>query len=177
LGVTFNTYTLVVDTAAGLQQYGYLVNSATEEVKVIENRTLPGIQNILLPDHKPRIDISPQSESAIPVINAVIATASSSLTSLHSVVSITKTQLSNLNTYDIEFVNSNNQLTKVVVNEAPDSKPTVIDERPITPKFISLPPVVIAETIDSVTKTSQVTYTSSETFKVDVHAEQVLQYL
>lgn len=150
-----------MDTSAGMQQYGYLVNSVTEEVKVIENRTLPGIQNILLPQPKPKIDISPQSESALPIINSVIATASSSLTSLHSVVSISKTELSNTNTYDIEFVNKNNQLTKIVVNAAPDAKPVVVDERPINPQFVTLPPVVIAETIDTVTKTSQVTYTSN----------------
>ncbi len=150
-----------MDTSAGMQQYGYLVNSVTEEVKVIENRTLPGIQNILLPQPKPKIDISPQSESALPIINSVIATASSSLTSLHSVVSISKIELSNTNTYDIEFVNKNNQLTKIVVNAAPDAKPVVVDERPINPQFVTLPPVVIAETIDTVTKTSQVTYTSN----------------
>lgn len=55
IGETFNTYTLVVDTPAGLQQYGYLVNTATEEVKVIENKTLPGITNILLPEPRPKI--------------------------------------------------------------------------------------------------------------------------
>lgn len=61
VGQTFNTYTLVVDTPAGLQQYGYLVNTATEEVKVIENKTLSGITNILLPESKPKIQISPTS--------------------------------------------------------------------------------------------------------------------
>ena len=55
LGEPFNTYTLVVHTPTGLQQYGYLVNTATQEVKLIENKTLPGMDNILLPEPRPKI--------------------------------------------------------------------------------------------------------------------------
>ncbi len=60
--------------------------------------------------------------------------------------------------------------------EGTDSKPIVLDERPITPKFVSQPPVVIAEVIDTVTKTSEVIYTSNITFAIDPNSQQVLQY-
>lgn len=176
VGSGFNTYTLVVDSTEGLKQYEYLVNTVTEEVKQIENKTLPGINNVVLPQHKPAIQVNPQSETVLPLINTIISTASSGLTSTHSVVSVNKTELSNVQSYDIEYVNEANQLTKLVVTEAVGKKPIVVDERPILPKFVAKPPVVIAETIDAVTKTSQVTYSSNETFLVDVNAKQVLQY-
>lgn len=60
--------------------------------------------------------------------------------------------------------------------EGTGSKPVVLDERPITPKFVSQPPVVIAEVIDTITKTSEVIYTSNQTFTVDPNSQQVLQY-
>jgi hypothetical protein len=176
VGTTYNTYTLVVDTANGLQQYGFLVNTQTEEVKTIENKTLPGINNVFLPQPRPRIEISPQSEDALPIINSVIASSASSLTTLTSVVSISKTELSSGNSYNIEYVDSSNQLTKVVVTEGADHQAVVVDQWAVPTGFIAQPPVVIAETIDSVTKTSSVTYASNETFQVDVNSAQILQY-
>lgn len=129
-----------------------------------------------MPRPRPHIQVNPQSEEALPVINSIIATSTTGLTSTHSVVSVTKTELSSVDTFEIEYVNQANELTKLIVNSPPEGKPVVVDERPILPKFEPKPPVVIAETIDTVTKTSQVTYTSNETFMTDVHAEQIITY-
>jgi hypothetical protein len=85
-------------------------------VKVIENKTLPGINNVVMPTPRPAIQINPQSETAIPLLNTIISSSTSGLMNTQSVVSITMTNLSNVQNYDIEYVNNANQLTKLIVN-------------------------------------------------------------
>jgi hypothetical protein len=44
------------------------------------------------------------------------------------------------------------------------------------PQFIQKEPIVIAEKIDEVTKTSEVVYSSLEVFKTDSKASEIIQY-
>lgn len=55
-----------------------------------------------------------------------------------------KTESSNVNKFEIEYVNQTNQVNKLIVHEI-NKKPVVVDERPIDPKFIDSAPIVVSQ--------------------------------
>jgi hypothetical protein len=177
IGSTFNYYTIVTNEQDGIKQYEFTVNTQKDEIKQVESKKLPEINSVVLPHYKPSIQINPQSETILPFINSVIDSSISNLTSVHEIVSISKLDISNTNIYEIEYVNKQNNVSKLVVQSNEDSKPIFIDEMPITPQFVPQPAIVVSEKIDSVTKTTETTYHDVQTFQIDSNSQHVIQYI
>lgn len=100
----------------------------------------------------------------------MIESPDTNLTELNSIISIYKQEVSETDRYEIEYVNKEDQTVKLIVQQDQQKKPVIVDERYIVPQFVQTQPIVIAEKIDGVTKTSQVIYSSLEVFKTDSKA-------
>ncbi len=88
------------------------------------------------------------------------------MNSVSSIVSITKTETSNVNMFNFEYVNQTNQVNKLIVAES-NNQITILDERPIIPNFVPSAPIIVSEQVDELTKTKSITYTDSQTFSFD----------
>lgn len=73
-------------------------------------------------------------------------------------------------------MNKDDKTIKLIVQQDDSKKPTIVDERYIVPQFIKKEPIVVAEKIDEVTKTSEVIYSSLEVFKTDPKASEIIKY-
>lgn len=96
-----------------------------------------------MPHPKPVIKVNPEDETVKPFITTIIESESNNLNSVSSIVSLTKTETSNVNRFEIEYVNQTNQVNKLIVLETND-KPIIVDERPIIPKFVDSAPIVVS---------------------------------
>ena len=106
----------------------------------------------------------------------MIENPETNFTELNSILSIYRQEVSETNRYEIEYVNKEDKTVKLIVQQEQQKKPVIIDERYIVPQFIQKEPIVIAEKIDEVTKTSEVVYSSLEVFKTDSKASEIIQY-
>lgn len=177
VGEEFSDYTIVTKTEEGVKQYEYLVNTQTKEVKQVNVQVISKDIPIVEPQ-EPEVSTLPvDSQEAKPILVHIIDNKQTKLERVDSVQTITKEVVTKGTKYEIEYVDNQKEVKKVVVLQNSSKTPVIIDERPIIKDFVKPQPVVIKEKVDESTKVHTVVYPSLETFNLDKSAPEITKFI
>ncbi len=86
-------------------------------MKIIDQKELPAINNVVQPTPRPYIELNPQNEDIQPLITEMIENPETNLTELNSILSIYRQEVSETNRYEIEYVNKEDKTVKLIVQQ------------------------------------------------------------
>ena len=86
-------------------------------MKIIDEKILPAINNVIQPTPRPYTGVNPQDEGIQPLITEMIESPETNLTEINSILSIYKQEVSETSRYEIEYVNKEDQTIKLIVQQ------------------------------------------------------------